>query len=71
MGTSILGRSSRKSVVQVPAAERVAVDQHGGLAGAVIFVVDLDAGVVLLADGDCGHGFPSAVGDFGARRRPV
>jgi DNA-binding CsgD family transcriptional regulator len=32
------------------------VDQHDGLAGAVILVIDLDVGVVLLADGDCGHG---------------
>jgi hypothetical protein len=38
------------------AAERVTVDQHDGLAGAVVLVVDLDVGVVLLADADCGHG---------------
>jgi hypothetical protein len=31
------------------------VDQHDRLAGAMIFVVELDAGGVLLADGDCGH----------------
>jgi len=44
------------------AAERVAVDQHDGLAGAMILVVDLDVGVVLLSDSYCGHGatFPLA-----------
>jgi hypothetical protein len=38
------------------AAERVAVDQRDGLAGTMILVVDLDVGVVLVADGDCKHG---------------
>ena len=32
------------------------MDQDDGLAGAVVLVVDLDVGVVFLADGDCGHG---------------
>jgi len=31
------------------------VDQHHWLAGAVIFVVDLDVGGILPADGDLGH----------------
>jgi hypothetical protein len=31
------------------------VDQHHGLAGAMVLVVDVDAGVVLPADGDLGH----------------
>jgi len=38
------------------AAERVPVDQHDGLAGAMVFIVDFDVGGVLPADGDFGHG---------------
>src|SRR5712691_10359602 len=49
-------QQDRDLLVPGAAAERVAVDQHDGLAGAVILVVDLDVGAVLLADGDCGHG---------------
>ena len=43
-------QQDRDLLVPGPAAERVAVDQHDGLAGAVILVVDLDADAVLLAD---------------------
>ena len=35
-------QQDRDLLVPGPAAERVAVDQHDGLAGAVILVVDLD-----------------------------
>ena len=42
-------------LVPGPAAERVLVDQHDGLADAVVLVVDLDVCVVLLADSDLGH----------------
>jgi hypothetical protein len=48
-------QQDRDLLVPGPAAERVAVDQHHRLAGAVILVVDLDVGAVFLADGDCGH----------------
>ena len=37
-------------------AERVAVDQDDGLAGPLVFVVELDGGRVLGADGDVAHG---------------
>jgi hypothetical protein len=57
----------RDLLVPGPAAERVPVDQHHRLAGAVILVVDLDVGAVFPADGDCGHetSFP-----WTATRRP-
>jgi AAA ATPase domain len=48
-------QQGRDLLVPGAAAERVAVDQHDRLAGAMILVVDLDGGVVFLADGDCGH----------------
>src|SRR4029077_7825302 len=63
----------RDLLVPGAAAERVALDPHGGLAGAVLLVVDLNVGVVLLTDGNCGHwasfrwrGWPAPAGDRGA-----
>ena len=64
MGTSILGRSApvvgfeRRRDLLVPGAatKQVAVDQHDGLAGAMILVMDLDVCVVSLTDSDRGHG---------------
>ena len=61
-GYPLSGRAWDK---QVPAAERVAVDQHHGLSGAVVLVVDLDVGGVLPGDGDYGHG-----ASFPRRARP-
>ena len=46
----------RDLLVPGAAAERVPVDQHHRLAGAVILVVDLDVCVVFLSDSHCGHG---------------
>ena len=45
-------QQDRDLLVPGPAAERIAVDQHDRLAGAVVLVVDLDIGRVLPADGD-------------------
>jgi hypothetical protein len=38
------------------AVQRVAVDEHDGLAVAVVLVVDLDVGAVLGPDDDARHG---------------
>ena len=45
-------QQDRDLLVPGAAAERVAVDQHDGLAGAMIGVVDLDVGAVLSSDFD-------------------
>jgi hypothetical protein len=45
----------RNLLVPGTATERVAVDQHDGLAGAMILVVDLDVGAVLSSDFDKWH----------------
>src|SRR5215471_6845935 len=48
-------QQGRDLLVPGPAAERVPVDQHHRLAGAVIFVVDIDVAGILPANGDLGH----------------
>ena len=45
------------------AVQRVAVDQHDRLPGAVVLVVDLDVGAVLGSDGDARHDGPRCVID--------
>jgi hypothetical protein len=45
----------RDLLVPGAAAERAAVDQHDGQAGAMILVVDLDVGAVLSSDFDKWH----------------
>jgi hypothetical protein len=48
-------QQDRDLLVPGTAAERVAVDQHDGPAGATILVVDLDVGAVLSSDFDKWH----------------
>jgi len=48
-------QQDRDLLVPGPAAERVAVDQHHRLSGAVVLVVNLDGVGVLLPDGDLCH----------------
>src|SRR5580700_11262412 len=52
------GVPGKRGAAPGAAAERVPADQHDGLAGAMVGVVDLDVGRVLLAYGNRGHGFP-------------
>jgi hypothetical protein len=48
-------QQDRNLLVPGAAAKRVAVDQHYGLAGAVVLVVHLDVGAVLSSDFDKWH----------------